>query len=203
MTRDQFSPSDDDRLAARLRAVDPARGAAPLAEHRIEDIMSTIGRDTSNDTERTTGVTRRGRRRLTVALGVAAVTAAAVVTAGIIGQRTAGDAVALVQPDPGVSAACAPIAPEFIADTDFAFEGRVTRIDGATVTLEVLRQYTGEAAGTVTVPQGTDDLIELTTGPFEMGGTYLVSAVDGVVTTCGSSGPSTPELKAVYEAAFP
>jgi hypothetical protein len=83
-----------------------------------------------------------------------------------------------------------------------AFEGRVTDINESTVTLEVLQQYSGEAVRTATIPQGTDDLIELTIGRLELGGTYLISATDGVIMTCGFSGPSTPELKAVYEEAF-
>jgi hypothetical protein len=66
----------------------------------------------------------------------------------------------------------------------------------------VLHQYTGDSASAVTIPQGTDDLIELTIGRLEVGETYLISAVDGVVATCGQSGVASPELKAIYDAAF-
>ena len=38
---------------------------------------------------------------------------------------------------------------------------------------------------------------------FEAGSTYLVSAADGEVRSCGLSGEATPELEAIYEAAFP
>jgi hypothetical protein len=201
MTGPQQLPQDDERLAQRLRELDPARAVAPLPEHRIEDIMNIPTREADEGTQQTPTTTGRMRRRLVVA-GLATAAAVAIVASVIVGQPRAGDTLALSLPDPGISTACAPLAAEFIADTDVAFEGRVTAIAGDAVTMEVLHQYTGEPASTVTVPQGTDELIELTTERFEVGGTYLISAVDGVVTTCGMSGTSTPELKALYEEAF-
>ncbi|MFC0680298.1 hypothetical protein ACFFGH_20885 [Lysobacter korlensis] len=203
MTGMQPFGSDDDGLARRLREIDPARGVAPLPEHRIEEIMTHTTTDgPSGDTQPIDPRAVQARRRGIVAAITTAAAATAVVTAVIVARPAGGDTLALSAPDPGVSTACAPLAAEFIADTDVAFEGRVTGIDGSTVRLEVLHQYTGEPASTVTIPQGTEDLIELTTGRFELGGTYLISAVAGVVTTCGQSGPSTPELKSLYEAAF-
>jgi hypothetical protein len=37
---------------------------------------------------------------------------------------------------------------------------------------------------------------------FQEGKSFLVSAYDGVVNYCGFSGEETPELRAVYDAAF-
>ena len=204
MTRDQVTP-DDERLAARLRAIDPVRRLAPLAEQRIEEIMSkTTASEASGGTRSAHDLDPARRRRPGILAGMAAVAAAAVVTAVFIAQSSPGRTMSLTLPDPdGVGTLCAPIAPEFIAGSDVAFEGRVTGIEGSRVTLEVLRQYVGEPADTVVIPQGTDELSELTVEPMEVGGTYLISATNGTVATCGSSGPSTPELKAVYEAAFP
>jgi hypothetical protein len=204
MTGPQHFRQDDEHLAQRLRDVDPARGVAPLTEHRIEEIVmnTTTTRDSSEQTERTTPTRQQARRRAIVAGLAAAAAAAAIVTAVVVAQPRAGDTLALALPDPGVSTACAPLSAEFIADTHFAIEGRVTGIDGTAVTMEVLHQYTGESTDTVTVPQGGDDLISVPTQRFEVGGTYLVSAVDGVVTSCGMTGPSSPELKSLYEEAF-
>jgi hypothetical protein len=202
MTGPQHSRQDDEHLAQRLRQLDPARAVAPLPEHRIEDIiMNTTTRQADDGTQPAPSSHGRARGRLLIA-GLATAAAAAIVTSVIVAQPRAGNTLALTVPDPGISTACAPLAAEFIADTDVALEGRVTAIEGDTVTLEVLHQYTGEPASTVTVPQGTDELIELTTERFDVGGTYLISAVDEVVTTCGMSGASTPELKALYEEAF-
>ncbi len=205
MTGTQRSHRDDERLAQRLREIDPARGVAPLSERHIEEIIMTSTPETSAPTP-SAAPPSKTRRRLVVA-GLAAAAAAAIVAAVVVvplvvGQPRGGDTLALSLPDPTVSAMCAPVTAEYIGNTDVAFEGRVTGIDGTTVTVEVLSQYTGPAASTVTIPQGTDIQLEETTGPFELGGTYLISAVDGVVTTCGMSGPSTPELKALYDAAF-
>lgn len=206
MTGTQRSRSDDEHLARRLREIDPARGVAPLTEHRIEEIMSsTLTPGMSGDpqtTDRADIATRR--RRLGIVGGLAsAAAAAAIVTAVVVSQPAPGGTLALsLAETTGTETACIPIAPEWLAESEVAFEGRVTGIDGSTVTLEVLQQYSGEAVRTATIPQGTDDLIELTIGRLELGGTYLISATDGVIMTCGFSGPSTPELKSVYEEAF-
>ncbi len=199
------SAHDDEHLARRLRDLDPAREVAPLPEHRIEEIMTrTTTQYPSDDTQPIDLSELKDRRRTRLAAGFAAVAAAAaIVTAVVISRPAPGETLALdLPPDGGAMMSCLQITPDVIAGNDVAFEGRVTSIDGDNVTLEVLHQYTGEAASAVTIPQGTDDLIELTIGRLEVGETYLISAVDGVVATCGQSGVSSPELKAIYEAAF-
>jgi hypothetical protein len=205
MTGTQNWRHDDANLASRLREIDPARGVTPLNEHRIEEIMTNItSHSTSEDAHASDRANPAARRRSLIVGGLAtAAAAAAIVTAVVVAQPPAGNTLALSQPDGGgVATSCAPISAEFIALSDVAFEGRVTGIDGSTVTLEVLHQYTGDAASTVTVPQGTDELSELTIGRLETGGTYLISATDGLIAACGQSGPSSPELKELYEAAF-
>jgi hypothetical protein len=37
---------------------------------------------------------------------------------------------------------------------------------------------------------------------FEVGGTYLVSATDGVVSVCGMSGKASGDLQTLYNEAF-
>jgi hypothetical protein len=198
-------PRDDEHLARRLREIDPARRVAPLTEHRIEEIlMSTTAPTASDHTPPTDLDERRDRRRLGIVAGLAtAAAAAAIITAVVVTPPSPGATLALALPEGGADMMmCIPIAPEWIAESDVAFEGRVTGIEDSTVTLEVLHQYAGEEVDTVTIPQGTDELIEITIGPLQTGGTYLISATDGLVMACGFSGPSTPELKSVYEEAF-
>ncbi len=205
MTGPQRFRQDDEHLASRLRRLDPARNVAPLPEHRIEEIVmnSITTPDTAEQPHDAVERNARRRRLGIVAALAGAAAAAAIVTAVVVSQPAPGGTLALsLAETDGIQTACIPIAPEWLAESEVAFEGRVTGIDGSTVTLEVLQQYSGEAVRTATIPQGTDDLIELTIGRLELGGTYLISATDGVVMTCGFSGPSTPELKAVYEEAF-
>lgn len=194
----------DASLASRLRGIDPARDAAPLTEHRIKEILMSTATPTAEHPRASEPSDLAAHRRRRIVGGLAAVAAAAaIVTAVVLPRTPAGTTLALSAPESaGIETSCAPLSAEFLALSDVAFEGRVTGIDGATVTLEVLHQYTGEAATTVTVPQGTGELIEVTIGPLETGGTYLISATDGVIATCGQSGPSSPELKELYEAAF-
>ena len=205
MTGIENSRPNDEHLARRLRDIDPAREVAPLPEHRIEEIMTrTTTQTPSDDTQPIDLSELKDRRRTRLAAGLTAVAAAAAIVAAVVLARPApGETLALdLPPDGGAMMSCLQLTPELVARSDVAFEGRATSIDGANVTLEVLHQYTGEAASAVTIPQGTDDLIELTIGRLAVGETYLISAVDGVVATCGQSGLSSPELKAIYEAAF-
>ena len=56
----------------------------------------------------------------------------------------------------------------------------------------------------VTVEVEQDDAIDsdFSSVQFELGSSYLVAAGDGTVRGCGLSGADTPELRAVYDAAF-
>ncbi len=167
----QPTGSNDARLAHRLREIDPARDVAPIPEHRIEEIMTNTIRSTSEEARSAGAAEPRARCRLGVAGAVATATAAAIVTALALGQPGPGGTLALTLPPDGVQTACAPISPEFVAASDVAFEGRVTKIDDSTVTLQVLRQYAGEAAATATIPQGTDELTELTSADLKSAAT--------------------------------
>jgi hypothetical protein len=84
-----------------------------------------------------------------------------------------------------------------------AFEGTVTGVDGDVVTLDVDRWFKGGDATqvTITAPAGFEALIGGI--EFDEGAQYLITATDGVVNYCGFSGPSTPEMRAAFEEAFP
>lgn len=86
---------------------------------------------------------------------------------------------------------------------EIAFAGTATDVDGSTVTLSVDVWYRGDdAVGTVVLnaPQGMEALIGGI--PFVVGDEYLISAQGGSVNYCGFSGPTTPEYRASFEAAF-
>jgi hypothetical protein len=39
--------------------------------------------------------------------------------------------------------------------------------------------------------------------PYKVGQSYLIGAVDGIISGCGVSGTDSAELRAIYDAAFP
>ena len=72
---------------------------------------------------------------------------------------------------------------------------------GSAFTAYVNMSLTPEEFDELTAPAGMEALIGGL--DFQPGATYLVSAYDGVVSYCGLTGPATPELQAMYAAAFP
>ncbi|MCZ7533768.1 MAG: hypothetical protein M5U23_10215 [Acidimicrobiia bacterium] len=134
----------------------------------------------------------------------AAIVAVSVIAVGPKGEQpVASTPLALTAGESNTLASCIMMTPEIIAESEVAFAGIVTAIDGETVTLEVTKWYAGgdNATVIVTAPAGFEALIGNV--PFAEGGNFLVSATDGVVNYCGMSGEATAELQALYDAAFP
>lgn len=100
-------------------------------------------------------------------------------------------------------ASCMAPSAEALAPVPLAFAGVATEVDGEAVRLDVTEWYVGGEAASVelTAPAGLEALIGGI--DFQVGETYLVSAFDGIVNYCGFSGPATPELQQMYDAAFP
>jgi hypothetical protein len=171
---------------------------------------------------------RRPRRGLFAALAVAAVAALAVGGAAIGGafDDDRDDPSIAVPDDPtDVTVAPAPdklkvlelstgdidpsmmmciaIDATVVAQSPVAFKATVDTVDAEIVTMTVDEWYQGGDAQVVslTAPDGMQALL----GGIEFvpGQQYLVSAVDGVISYCGLSGPATPELQALYDEAFP
>jgi hypothetical protein len=200
--------NDDVRanLRAELRSVDPMPAdvpteslTSPEGRHRLEDIMST----------ETTEKQSKPTRSRTPWYAAAAAVAVAVVAIGVIvfapgdEQPAASAPLELTAGASDALASCIMMSPEIIAGSEVAFAGTATTIDGETVTLAVTKWYTGgdSEAVIVTAPAGFEALIGSV--PFAEGGSFLVSATDGVVNYCGMSGEATAELQALYDAAFP
>jgi hypothetical protein len=203
--------NDDDELRARLARLDPlhgdrnARGPVrshddPASRQHLEQIMTTTH-------EPTRETKRNNNRSLTLLGAAAAIVAVAVI--GVVafgGDDDSGSDVAAVQLTAGESnimASCMALDATILADVQTAFRGTVDSIEGNTVTLAVDDWYKGGEGDTVqiTVPSGITSIYQDV--EFTEGNQYLVSAYDGTVSYCGFSGAATPELQAIYDAAFP
>lgn len=102
-----------------------------------------------------------------------------------------------------VTQMCLEITPDVVAGADLAFRAEVTGIEGGTVTLRVTERFAGEVSDLVQVAQGDDTPIDGAPLVFAAGETYLISTDSDVIGSCGESGVASPELEAIYDAAFP
>ncbi len=188
-------PNEDEQLRARFARIDPAATLQPASETEILRMVS----NTTSTPARTTN-----RKPLLLGLGALTIGAAAAAVVGIVLTAPGGDVTRLAAPSGGGPAAmCAELTPENMAGADLAVGGTVVSIDGDEVTLEVTERFTGDSADRIVVAQQDPDLpSELSAAAFEQGQQYLISSYDGVIATCGQSGPASPELEQLYRAAF-
>ncbi len=213
---------NDDQLRDRLADADPVLGAAdppsvasPGSQALLEDVMNTP-LDTRPAPELPSDGTKPfrtdiRRRPWALVVGAAAAVALAVGGIGAVAGWFDGDT-EVAEPtvlelstgdlDPAMMS-CMPVSAEIVADMQVAFRGIVDSIEGEQVTLTVDRWYVGGDADvvTITAPAGLEALIGGV--DWVVGEPFLVTAWDGVVNYCGFSGPATPELQAVFDAAFP
>jgi hypothetical protein len=197
-----------DELEQRLRAADPAPPAVPVRparDPRARTLVERIMTDTQ-DPIALDPPSSPTRRWLAVAAAAAAVVAVAGGAVALTGSDDEDEptSVALTLPADDMMAMCMEVSPEILRDSaSVAFEGTVTSTDAEATTLAVDRWFAGEEVDEVVVatPDGSDTAL-LGSITFEAGGTYLVAAADGEVRSCGLTGPSSPELEAIYEGAF-
>ncbi len=224
---------NDDPLRDRLARMDPLFGEAtpdPTTgqEHRIR--LETVMNTPLDTRPAPTAPSPRGRRSTPALIlgGCAAAVLAALVGVAVIGGDDTPDVAiapttialpvtsAPATPPPGKLtvmelsagfddslASCLALDPSIVAQAPIAFKGTVTIVDGDVVQLIVDQSYVGVDVGavTLTAAEGMEALIGGVA--WEVGQQYLVSAYDGVVAYCGQSGPASPELQAIYDAAFP
>lgn len=194
---------DDRRLRDQLRRVDPARGLAPLPPtwlgHRMEQIMTD-----STDTARATVAHPARRRGVWMAAAAAAVLVAGAAIVVPLALGGASSTEVLASPDGGgiTTGSCLPVTAEGLQSQEKAFAAQVIAVEGDRVTLEVTERFAGEVADRVEVTQVDAIDSDFSSVPFELGESYLVAAGDGTVRGCGLSGPDSPELRAIYDAAF-
>lgn len=186
---------------ARLDPMHPGASIEPVSRDLLEEIMSTPV------TEQPVSEAKPKGSRWLVAVAAAAALVLAVggvitLTGGESDPVAAGPPLELNAGGEDPMAMCIVFSVEELARAPLAFEGTVTTVEGATVTLDVDHWFKGGDAGQVILhaPQGMEALIAGI--PFEVGGQYLITAYDGNVNYCGFSGPSTPELRTAFEQAF-
>lgn len=204
-------------------SIDPI--TSPAARSLLEDIMNTPLITPLGSEEPDTRQPARGQRPWWAMAGAAAAAVAALAvgvavfngsgddTPEIAGTTTVTDTDSTAVPgkatvldlSTGVEdlfASCAVLDPTILGQAPLAFKGTVTMAEGGVVQLTVDEAYRGVDAQVVTLsaPEGQEALIGGVA--WEVGGQYLVTAYDGVVSYCGQTGPATPELQAVFDAAF-
>lgn len=212
----------DDDLRRRLRDVDPARPGGPTASQQsptahdiLERAMQTADRHHTSTTGTTSpagtdeAAASRRRRPLLVA-GLAAAAAAVVggglalsgVIGGDDGSPSRATTLELTAAGGDTMSSCIVFDVAVLAQMPTALSGTVTSVDGTTVTVEVDRWYRGGPADVVTV---TSDQRSVSLDGVELvaGERYLLTAAeDGVVNSCGYSGPASPELESAFSQAF-
>ncbi len=201
----------DDPIRARLTGHDPLKRqphihpAEPPA-HLLEQIMNTPTITTTNEStsDRPTTPSRdRARRWIFGGAGLGTAAAVAGILAFTGGSPATPTAVQLGLGADNVMASCMPVSADILDDMPLAFAGTIVSVEGEIVTLDVTRWFVGGDTDQVILTAAAGMEASIGGIAFEPGGTYLVSATDGVVNYCGYTGSATPELQAVYDAAFP
>lgn len=204
-----------DDLRARLRAADPMRhpGASPadLPADRLDALLEAAMTDTRTTPVPAADATRRTPRWAVLAAAAAAVgiTAVGVTVLGDDDVAPAGPAavptVLEVEAGPDDAlASCAMFDPAVLAAMPAAYDATATEVGDGAATLEVERTYAGEDVDRLVIRTPDPELQALIGGLGEVavGERYLVSIDGGAVTSCGYSGPWSPESAAVWDEAF-
>ncbi len=200
---------NDDELLARLRAADPA--SSPGAPEPDLDRLLEATMATQTQPRPSTPPVRR--RRWLIAAASAALIAAGGIGWGLAGNDTNNQPVASppstataplkLTVGSGATGKCRAVEVGDIRRMQVAFEGTATAVNGELVTLHVDHWYHGGTADTVEVQSDSDAVATLLGVDFKAGESYLVTATNGQVSTCGESAPSNPDLRTLYQQAFP
>ncbi len=204
-----------DDLRARLRAADPMRhpGASPadLPADRLDALLEAAMTDTRTTPVPAADATRRTPRWavLAAAAAVVGITAVGVTVLGDGDVAPAGPAAGptvlevAAGPDDAL-ASCAMFDPAVLAAMPAAYDATATEVGDGAATLEVERTYAGEDVDRLVIRTPDPELQALIGGLGEVavGERYLVSIDGGTVTSCGYSGPWSPESAAVWDEAF-
>ncbi len=224
---EHFDEGQDPELRAMLSALDPMSARVPVeshtsprARHQLEQIMQNT--DHGNESFEAGSVATtpsnvrafrgRGKTWLAAAAAVAAIaigTSVAVSSNGGGGGENvvAAPTVLALQAAGGdpMMQMCMMFDVQQLKTAGVAFGGTVTSIGADKVTLDVDRWFKGTPQAdevTIGIPPG-GDMVALDGVEFIQGNRYLISATDGVLGTCGYSGPASPEFEKSFEQAFP
>jgi hypothetical protein len=197
--------SDLDPMSARVPVESPT---SPRARHQLEQIMST---DITETTPSTPRFRAKGKTWLAAAAAVAAIAIGTTVAlnpgSGSEDSTVAAAPVVLALQGSGADPMmqmCMQFDVNQLKTADVAFAGVVTAIGTDKVTLDVDRWFKGTPKAdqvTLAIPPGGDN-VALDGIEFVQGQRYLISATDGVLGTCGYSGPASADFEKSYEQAF-
>jgi hypothetical protein len=195
---------ENEDLRSRLQKLDPTASGVEIKSVDEESSQKML------ETIMSQSVGSEGIRPVWYLMGAAAVAIVAFGAVTLFGGASSPDVAASPDEDAveltvgaeDTLASCMALTPELLRDVPLAFAGTVTTVEGEHATLTVDEWFVGGDATTVRVfaPDGFEALIGSI--DFQEGKSFLVSAYDGVVNYCGFSGEETPELRAVYDAAF-
>jgi hypothetical protein len=192
-----------DEADATRRLIARADPAATLAAVSA-DHLTRLTEDAMTTEHPTTAPRSRPGLRTWLVAGagtLAAGAAAAAILPGLLAPPTV-TTLELSDADP-LTTMCLEITPDVVAAADLAFRADVTSIEGGIVSLRVTERFAGEVGDIVQVEQGDIEPIDGAPLVFVEGATYLVATDGTTIGSCGESGIVSPELEAIYDAAFP
>lgn len=209
----------EDTLRRLLSDLDPMPARVPVeavtspqARQRLEQIMQTTDpSSTSNSSNVVVPFARRRKPRLILAVAASVAVLGIGTTVAVNldnGGTDEAEMTTMALTAPGGDAAmmmCMRLDAEALRPVPVALAGTVTTLTDETVTLDVTHWYKGGTAERVTIARPPGDISPaLIPGvEFEQGKAFLITATEGTVNGCGFSGPESPELKKVYDEAFP
>ncbi|WP_033321394.1 hypothetical protein [Streptomyces yerevanensis] len=197
---------NDDELLARLKATDPAltsKTPPPDLNRLLEAAMTA---DTMTHTPHGTATGPR-RRPLMLAAAAAALLVGGGISWGVTQSgdtppATAAPLTLTVQKRDAMTA-CAELNAATLHQYTTAFEGTATSVKGDQVSLRVDYWYRGEETPTVRINNNQEGAAESFGQEFTVGETYLVYAKDGKIPPCYGDAEVTPELRSLYNQAYP
>lgn len=204
---------NDDELRNRLAQLDPQADTPvdPLTSPRAQDLLErTMSNDTTELAE--TQSPRRKGLLMALAAGTAAagIVAAVALTSGGTDPAPAAQGkkttLTLKLPDTGggtIINSCMMFDVAILKGFPVAFAGTATSVADDVVTLDVTKWYQGGSAQVVTLTSpAANTSVSLDSVAFATGKSYLVTANEGTVTSCGFSGEDTPSLRKSFDEAF-
>ena len=188
---------DDDQLKALLRRADPASGSAPLEESSVRRAVAAAERDHAADDAARRTLSRQPRRRPRWLAAGGSIAAVATVVGGfaLVGSL----ATAPIQADPPPvtgTLECPAISIDALRSNEVAIEAQVSRVDGESVELRVIRVFKGDPGAELSVPQTGDPDKALVAGR-----TYLIALESGYIDEC-DSGEATNEHRSVRGSSY-
>ena len=198
----------DPELRQRLLAADPASSLPAAGPDRVGQLLEDLMSDTDTRTRESRETGTRDRSPLTWLVAAASVVLIAAAGAVGLAQRDNGSAPA-ARPsltelrDSAVSGLCILPNARVLRVQSVAFRGTLVSLTDTAATFHADHWYAGGPTDSVKVAPSPDRIPEMMrASDLTVGDDYLVAATGGMVTGCGFTGPVSPRLQKLYDAAF-